>query len=119
MRWLQSWLRTTADGSGPRCTDGTLLKEMPFTGKTCDERAYSNLTEIIPGCEIETIPQLPVNETVSQLPVLKTVSQLPVLETVPEPVPDSVGKNQEILNTINLLQMYMSDHWHFYIQREQ
>lgn len=54
MRWLQSWLRTTADNSGPRCTDGTLLREMLFTSKHCDERGLNNVTENIPGCEIES-----------------------------------------------------------------
>lgn len=57
MKWLQSWLRTTADSSGPRCNDGTLLREMPFTMKNCDDRSYHNVTENIPGCEIESIPQ--------------------------------------------------------------
>lgn len=60
MRWLQSWLRTTADSFGPRCTDGTLLREMPFTAKHCDERDLNNITENIPGCEIESIPSIPI-----------------------------------------------------------
>lgn len=56
MKWLQSWLRTTADSFGPRCTDGTLLREMPFTSKHCDEKESNNIEENIPGCEIETVP---------------------------------------------------------------
>lgn len=56
MRWLQSWLRTTAESSGPRCTDGTLLREMPFSSKHCDERELNSLSENIPGCEIESVP---------------------------------------------------------------
>lgn len=55
MRWLQSWLRTTADNFGPRCTDGTLLREIPFT-KHCDEQDLNNIAENIPGCEIESVP---------------------------------------------------------------
>ncbi|VVC38524.1 Hypothetical protein CINCED_3A023463 [Cinara cedri] len=61
MRWLQSWLRTTADSFGPRCTDGTLLREMPFTAKHCNERDLNNITENIPGCEIESIPIINAN----------------------------------------------------------
>jgi len=56
MRWLQSWLRTTADSFGPRCTDGTLLREMTFTSKHCDEKELNNIEENIPGCEIESVP---------------------------------------------------------------
>lgn len=56
MRWLQSWLRTTADNSGPRCTDGTLLREIPFTTKHCNEQELNNISENIPGCEIESVP---------------------------------------------------------------
>eukprot|EP00102_Acyrthosiphon_pisum_P022330 XP_016659540.1 PREDICTED: chaoptin isoform X2 [Acyrthosiphon pisum] len=56
MKWLQSWLRTTADSFGPRCTDGTLLREMPFTSKHCDEKESNNIEENIPGCEIESVP---------------------------------------------------------------
>jgi len=56
MRWLQSWLRLTADGSGPRCTDGTLLREIPFSSKNCDEMELNSLTENIPGCEVESVP---------------------------------------------------------------
>jgi len=59
MKWLQSWLRATADGSGPRCTDGTLLREMPITSKHCDEK--ENVKENIPGCEIEAIPVPVIN----------------------------------------------------------
>ncbi|XP_050425675.1 protein artichoke [Adelges cooleyi] len=55
MKWLQSWLRASADTSGPRCTDGTPLREMSFTTKQCDEREL-NLAEHIPGCEVEAIP---------------------------------------------------------------
>jgi len=84
MRWLQSWLRTTADSSGPRCTDGTLLREMPFTAKTCDERAYNNLTEIIPGCEFESVPQ----------------------SSVPEPIPISIGKNYRIRLLYTITNIY-------------
>lgn len=54
MRWLQSWLRTTADSSGPRCTDGTLLREIPFTAKHCDEQELNKIVENIPGCELES-----------------------------------------------------------------
>ncbi|KAL5237361.1 hypothetical protein ACI65C_004771 [Semiaphis heraclei] len=55
MKWLQSWLRTTADSFGPRCTDGTLLREMPFTSKHCDEKESNNIEENIPGCESESV----------------------------------------------------------------
>lgn len=56
MKWLQSWLRTTTDGSGPRCTDGTLLREMPISSKHCNEKELNNIRESIPGCEIEAVP---------------------------------------------------------------
>ncbi|XP_050530399.1 protein artichoke [Daktulosphaira vitifoliae] len=55
MKWLQSWLRATTEMSGPRCTDGTLLREMTFTSKQCDERELNIPMEHIPGCEIESI----------------------------------------------------------------
>lgn len=56
MRWLQSWLRTTVDSSGPRCTDGTLLREMPLSTKHCDDKEIISLSESIPGCEVEAVP---------------------------------------------------------------
>ncbi|XP_025197984.1 protein artichoke-like isoform X1 [Melanaphis sacchari] len=61
MKWLQSWLRTTADSFGPRCVDGTLLREMPFTSKHCDEKELNSLEENIPGCEIESASAVNAN----------------------------------------------------------
>ncbi|KAL1458004.1 hypothetical protein WDU94_008181 [Cyamophila willieti] len=64
--WLQSWLAENREGSnGPRCADGTLLKEFRLSRKNCEE---TQEREVVPGCEASYRNKAPVSDNTTSSP---------------------------------------------------
>ncbi|CAH0557026.1 unnamed protein product [Brassicogethes aeneus] len=53
LMWLQNWLQESSS-NGPRCVDGTLLREMRLSRQECTEN-QNNLDMVAPGCEAELL----------------------------------------------------------------
>ncbi|KAJ3653920.1 hypothetical protein Zmor_013145 [Zophobas morio] len=51
--WLQAWIQESSS-VGPRCVDGTLLREMRISRQDCTQEER-NLELVAPGCEAELL----------------------------------------------------------------
>uniref|UniRef100_A0A8D8QGL2 Toll-like receptor 13 n=1 Tax=Cacopsylla melanoneura TaxID=428564 RepID=A0A8D8QGL2_9HEMI len=75
--WLQSWLAENREGTnGPRCADGTLLKEFRLSRKNCEE---TQEREVVPGCDASYRNKVPGTRN-------KTSNSQQVTSTSPRPL---------------------------------
>lgn len=64
MIWLQSWLQGTS-AFGPRCVDGSLLRDIRLTREDCNQDETST-QPVAPGCEAELLSAPGTSQIVEQ-----------------------------------------------------
>lgn len=63
---MQTWLQESSASDGPRCIDGTMLREMRISREDCSEEE-KNVEVVAPGCEAELLSAPGTNYGTSQV----------------------------------------------------